>query len=69
MRSADPEAGVTPVPNRPQMGSHAEASTLALKADRALLRLLVRALRTADVERVADALIDRFEKLGRHHRA
>jgi len=56
---------VNPIPCHPQIVQQAEASTLASKEDRALLRLLLdRSVQNTDAERVADELIDRFGGLG-----
>lgn len=53
------------IPTRPQTVHQAEASTLASKDDRTLLRLLLdRSAQNTDVEKVADELIDRFGGLG-----
>lgn len=56
---------MNPILCRPQTVQQAEASTLASKEDRALLRLLLdRSVQDTNVERVADELIDRFGGLG-----
>ncbi len=56
---------MNPIPCHPQIVQQAEASTLASKEDRALLRLLLdRSVQNTDAERVADELIDRFGGLG-----
>lgn len=56
---------MTPIPNRPLAVRQIEPSTLASMNDGGLLRLLLGwSLQNHDVERVAEALIERFGGLG-----